>query len=99
MILITGSVIARPDTFDDMLAASLDHVRRSRAEPGCLAHDVSADCENPLKLVFVEKWRDRAAVAAHFKVEASIEFVRAARMLAAAPPVIEIFDAVKVDVA
>ncbi len=99
MILITGSIVARADTFDALLKEGLAHTRRSRAEPGCIAHDVHVDCENPLRLVFVEKWHDKAAVAAHFKVKGSADFVRAARTLAAAPPVIEIFDTTKVEMA
>ena len=92
MILITGSIVARPDTYGTLLKASLEHVHRSRAEPGCIAHDVHVDCENALRLVFVEKWRDKAAVDAHFKVKGSNDFVSAARQLGAEPPAIEIFD-------
>jgi quinol monooxygenase YgiN len=99
MILITGSIVARADTFDALLKESLVHVHRSRGEPGCIAHDVHVDCEHPLRLVFVEKWRDKAAVASHFKVKASADFVRSARTLAAVPPVIEIFDTTKVEMA
>ncbi len=96
MILITGSIVARPDTFDALLKASLEHVHRSRAEPGCISHDVHVDCENPRRLVFVEKWQDKAAVAAHFKVKGSNDFVSAARQWGAEPPAIEIFDTTKI---
>jgi quinol monooxygenase YgiN len=99
MILITGSIVERTDTFDALLKESLAHVHRSRAEPGCIAHNVHVDCEHPLRLVFVEKWHDKAAVAAHFKVKGSADFVRAARTLADAPPVIEIFDTTAVEMA
>jgi quinol monooxygenase YgiN len=92
MILITGSILARPDTFDAIREAGIEHSRRSRAEPGCVSHNIHVDCENPLRLVFVERWKDRAAVAAHFKVKASIDFVMSARKLAATPPEIEILD-------
>ena len=92
MILITGSILARPDSIDALREAGMEHSRRSRAEPGCVAHNVHVDCENPLRLVFVEQWQDQGAVAAHFKVKGSIDFVVAARKLAAAPPVIELFD-------
>ena len=92
MILITGSILARPDSFEALRDAGMEHSRRSRAEPGCVAHNIHVDCENPLRLVFVEQWQDQAAVAAHFKVKASIDFVVAARKLAAEPPLIELFD-------
>ena len=64
MIVVTGSVIARQDTFEEVRRLSLEHVQRSRAEPGCVSHAVHADCENPLRLVFIEQWADRAALSA-----------------------------------
>ena len=35
MIVVTGSVTARPDSFDEVRRLSLEHVHRSRTEPGC----------------------------------------------------------------
>lgn len=61
MILVTGSVVAREDSFDDVRRLSLEHVHRSRHEPGCISHAVHIDCEDPLRLVFVEQWTDRTA--------------------------------------
>jgi len=58
---------------------------------------VHTDLENDLRLVFVETWSDRDAVAAHFAVPASIEFAKAARRLAAEPPVIRIYAAEPVE--
>ena len=97
MIVVTGSVTAKPDTFDEVRRLSLEHVHRSRKEPGCISHAVHLDCENPLKLVFVEQWADRAALLAHFAVPASRDFVRALQSLAASAMTIEIYDATKVE--
>jgi len=97
MIVVTGSVTARPETFDEVRRLSLEHVHRSRAEPGCISHAVHVDCENPLKLVFFEQWADRAALAAHFQVPASVEFVRALRSLAAAATTIELYEASRIE--
>jgi len=83
MIVVSGTVTARPETLDQLLAAALAHVRRSRTEPGCLRHVVSIDAENPLTLIFYEEWQDRAALDAHFQVPGSLEFMRAMRSLAA----------------
>jgi len=93
MILVTGDVVAKPDTLDEILALSLEHVRRSRAEPGCLSHAVHRDEENPLRLVFVEQWTDRAALLAHFAVPASRAFAKAVGGLAAQAPTLQIYDA------
>ena len=97
MIVVTGSVTAKPDTFDEVRRLSLEHVHRSRTEPGCISHAVHVDCENPLKLVFFEQWADRTALLTHFAVPASRDFVRSLQSLAAAATTIEIYDATKVD--
>lgn len=97
MIVVTGSVTAKPDSFDEVRKLSLEHVHRSRKEPGCMSHAVHVDCENPLRLVFFEQWADRAALLTHFAVPASRDFVRALQSLAAAATNIEIYDSTKVD--
>jgi quinol monooxygenase YgiN len=97
MIVVTGSVTAREDCFNEARRLSLEHVHRSRKEQGCISHSVQIDCENPLRLVFIEQWTDRAALAAHFAVPASRDFVRALQPLAAASPTIEIYDATRVE--
>ena len=93
MIIVTGSVRARPETLDELIALSLEHVRRSRSEPGCLLHSVHRDVEDPLRLVFVEHWADREALQRHFEVPASLAFVTDVSELAAEPPEMDIFDA------
>src|SRR5882757_2449948 len=93
MIVVTGSVTAREDSFSEVSKLSLEHVRRSRLEPGCISHAVHVDCENPLRLVFIEQWADRAALLTHFAVPASRDFVRALQPLAAAAATIELYDA------
>jgi quinol monooxygenase YgiN len=92
MIVVTGSVTARPETFEEVQKLGLEHVRRSRTEPGCLSHAVHIDCENPLRLVFIEQWADRAALATHFAVPASRDFVRALGPLSSGAADIQIYD-------
>jgi quinol monooxygenase YgiN len=97
MIVVTGSVTARQDSFDQIRKLSLEHVHRSRQEPGCISHSVHVDCENPLRLVFVEQWADQAALQAHFRVPASGETVRALQALSAAPATLAIYDATRLE--
>jgi quinol monooxygenase YgiN len=97
MIVVTGSVTAREDSLDEIRTLSLEHVHRSRKEPGCISHTVHVDCENPLRLVFIEQWADRAALLTHFAVPASRDFVRALQSLAAAGATIEIYDATRLE--
>ena len=71
MIVVTGKVAAKPETFDEILRVSREHVHRSRKEPGCISHDVSVDADDPLTLHFIERWADAAALKTHFRVKAS----------------------------
>jgi quinol monooxygenase YgiN len=81
----------------NILRLSRQHVSRSRTEPGCIAHAVHIDCENPLRLVFFERWADRAVLLKHFAVPASRELVRSLQTLAASPTTLELFDASKTE--
>lgn len=93
MIIVLGSIVTRPDTFEQALALSQAHVHRSRAEPGCIAHAVHRDTENPLRLVFVEEWADPAALQQHFRLPASREFVKVVTALAAEAPRMAVYEA------
>ncbi|MGH9697461.1 MAG: putative quinol monooxygenase [Bryobacteraceae bacterium] len=97
MIVVTGSVTARKETFNEVRRLSVEHVHRSRAEPGCISHAVHVDCEDALRLVFIEQWVDRAALLAHFAVPASRDFVRALQPLAAAATTIQLYDATQLE--
>ncbi|MDB5704849.1 MAG: antibiotic biosynthesis monooxygenase [Sphingomonas bacterium] len=93
MIIVIGSVTARPDSFEELRQASLDHVHRSRTEAGCISHSVQVDCEDPMRLFFFERWSDMAALKEHFGQPGSTAFIAAARRLAAASENISIYEA------
>jgi quinol monooxygenase YgiN len=97
MIVVTGSVTARQDSFDEVRTLSLEHVHRSRLEPGCISHAVHVDCENPLKLVFFEQWADRTALLNHFAVPASRQFVKSLQSLVDSATTIELYDATRLE--
>jgi len=98
MIIVTGNILAKAETLDELLSLALEHSRRSRLEPGCLAHALHRDCENPMRLIFFEEWADHVALAEHFKLPASRLFAKKVFALAATPPKIEIYEAVAVDI-
>lgn len=93
MIIVTGSVVARAEAFDQLLALCREHVERSRSEPGCISHAVYRDVDEPMRLVFFEEWESRAALATHFEVPASGAFVNAARDLTSEAPTLHIYNA------
>jgi len=92
MIIVTGSVTAKAGCLEQALAASLEHVHRSRAEPGCISHAVHVDAENPDRLVFVEEWADMATLMAHFAVPASRVFGKLLASLSDVPPDLHIYE-------
>ena len=96
MILVTGSILGRDDTIDELLELSLDHVRRSLTEPGCLSHGVHRDAQNPLRLMFVEEWESHDALAAHFQLRSSRDFVAEVARLSAEAPTLKVFEATPV---
>lgn len=97
MIIVLGSVVMREGRMAEAQMLSLEHVHRSRAEPGCVSHAVHVDCENPQRLLFVEEWADHAALQAHFKVPASRQFVVALSALALQAPKLTLYQAERVE--
>ena len=93
MIIVTGTLHARPDTLAEVLALSREHVARSRAEPGCLEHGVAIDADDAMRLVFFERWADRHAIGAHLRLPASRAFGKAVAALVDQPPTLSMFDA------
>ena len=93
MVIVTGSILAKAETFEELRRLSLAHTLRSRTEPGCEHHRVHTDVENGLRLVFVERWADRNALLAHFAEPNARAFIAQARKLAAEPPRISIYTA------
>ena len=93
MILVLGSVVAKEGSVAEVLSLSQQHVQRSRKEPGCRAHAVHKDTENPNRLVFVEQWSTEEALWEHFKVPASRAFAKELAALAAEPPSIAVYSA------
>ena len=93
MILVAGAVTAKPESLDKMLRVSVEHVHRSRKEPGCISHDVSVDADNPLKLHFIERWADADALKAHFRMKESRVMWQTLQNLAADPGAMHIYEA------
>lgn len=93
MIIVTGSVQTTPETLEVALRICLEHVRRSRLEPGCLMHSVHRDVEDPNRLLFLEHWSDMDALKVHFAVPECRSSAKSLRALASEPPTLEIYEA------
>lgn len=82
----------KPECRDAAIVLGAEHSARSRAEPGCIAHNVHVDAEDASRLVFVERWADMAAVKTHFAMPESGAFVRDLVKLANGAPWMRVFE-------
>ena len=93
MIIVIGRVDILPERIDEAIAASTHHVKRSRGEPGCIAHDVAVDAQNPSSLIFVEYWSDPAALQVHFALDESKQFFQTISAMSDSAPDLQIYQA------
>jgi quinol monooxygenase YgiN len=93
LIIVWGRVEAKPEHLQEVVRLGLEHVQRSRNEPGCLRHSAQVDVENSNALVFYEEWQDMGALQTHFSVPESGQFVAALTPLLDRAPEMKIFEA------
>jgi quinol monooxygenase YgiN len=67
MILVVGTFRLPPENLGLALPMAQRVVTATRAEDGCIAYSYAQDLFDPGLIHVSEKWRDRAALAAHFK--------------------------------
>ncbi len=96
MIIVWGSVDTVAQRYAEALQLSLEHVVRSRGEPGCISHTVMIDAENDTRLNFFEEWEDLDALQKHFAVDESVRFAARLTDIAARPPEVRIFESTRV---
>ena len=62
---LDGHIDVPADRLADVTAALPDHIALTRAEPGCLRFDVTANPETPGRFDVSEAFADQAAFEAH----------------------------------
>jgi quinol monooxygenase YgiN len=72
MIHVVAIITAKPGQRDKILEAARANLTAVRAEDGCIEYSLAVDAEGfdraqfgPDTFVFIEKWRDSAALKAH----------------------------------
>jgi quinol monooxygenase YgiN len=66
MIVINARIAADPQTIGALQPAIAAMEQASRAEPGCEDYTFSVELNDPGVIRITERWRDMAALAAHF---------------------------------
>jgi quinol monooxygenase YgiN len=67
MILVVGTIRCPVENLEALKPSMAAVVAASRAEKGCIEYAYGADMLDPGLIRVVEAWRDRDALAAHFK--------------------------------
>lgn len=65
MIIVTGTVTCDPAQARDYVERGRQVSALTRAEPGCISHDILLADEAAGRLVVIERWRDEASLKAH----------------------------------
>ncbi len=69
MLIILGTVRAPPDRIERARGPMRSMVEGSRAEEGCLDYAYAEDLLDPGLFHVIERWRDQAALTAHFATD------------------------------
>ena len=67
-VTIIGTVMAKPETREELAGLLASQVTPTRAEPGCMNYDFHVDATDPCCFVFYENWRSQADLDAHLKM-------------------------------
>lgn len=65
-VTIIGTVTAKPETREELLALLSKQVAPTRRETGCINYDFRVDAQDHCVFVFYENWRSQADLDAHF---------------------------------
>ncbi|MEZ5850516.1 MAG: putative quinol monooxygenase [Hyphomicrobiaceae bacterium] len=65
MIYVVATMTIKPEKREEVLAAARIVVAETQKETGCQSYDMHVSVTDPNKLVFVERWDDRACLTSH----------------------------------
>lgn len=89
-MVIIAKLSLKPEKTKDFIAAAKEIIEKSNKEPGCISYQLYQDPYTVSKFVFVEEYKNQAAVDAHFASEHFKAFGPKIGDLVAAPAEIKI---------
>ena len=66
-IRIIADIICKVGHEGDARRVILECVAPTKNEPGCMEYTIQASTQNPQMFVFIERWKDQAALELHVK--------------------------------
>ncbi len=67
MIHLIATLTIKPGSLGAVTKAVQPCIEATRKEDGCISYDLHVNVTDDTKLVFVERWENRAALDAHFR--------------------------------
>ena len=86
MIVVTGRIRTTPERSAQLVELAQAMCRASRGDDGCIGYRFYADTEQADHFVFIEEWRDDAALQAHFAQPHTATFMGSINALTECPP-------------
>ena len=72
--MITARVFLKADKVDAFIEAAQAMIDSSNAEPGCIEYMLYQNPYDETRFIFVEMWKDQAAIDAHFAMPYFTDF-------------------------
>jgi quinol monooxygenase YgiN len=93
-IVITAYLDIKTEQVEKFLTDVQEVITKSQAEEGNVSYNLFADLKEKNKFVFVEEWKDQAAVDTHFATEHFKKFGALMDEVAASPVKSKIFEVI-----
>lgn len=90
MIYVVATLMIKPETHAEFIAAATACIKETRKEPGNIAYDLHESVTDHSKMVFVEQWENAEALVPHRAAEHMKTFGRVVVKCLSAPPKIEV---------
>jgi quinol monooxygenase YgiN len=94
-MMITAKLSVKPDKIKDFIAAAKEIIEKSNKETGCDFYQLYQDPYDNTRFIFIEEYKNQAAVDAHFATDYFNAFGPKISDLVAAPGVIKIISVAK----
>jgi quinol monooxygenase YgiN len=98
VIYVVATLMVKPETRADFIAAATSCIKETRKEKGNIAYDLHESVTDHTKMVFVEQWENEEALVPHRTAEHMKTFGRVVVKCITAPPKIEIITPANVTV-
>jgi quinol monooxygenase YgiN len=94
-MMIVAKVTIKPEKIKDFIAVGKEMVEKSNKESGCKSYQLYQDPFNSNKFVFVEEYKNQAAIDSHFATDYFKAFGPKVKDLVAEPTKIKIITVAK----